>query len=225
MNRFLTRYLIIHHTVIPQEYGQEKTLGIILAAHKAAGLAYDGRIAYHYVIGDGWVTQGRSENTVGYHAGNWLMNLQSIAICLNGNFNIDQPTDYQKQKLTTLLRELMRKYNIPRERVKLHREVRNEPTACPGAHITQSLIDSLLNVQPQPAQNIALPILFQEIWGRPGAPGEIAYFQKRLDNGSITDQADLREKMTYWYQTVYPNGKYSAEGDAKWQRAKSSLNA
>ena len=49
----------------------------------------------------------RPENSVGYHAGNWLMNLQSIAICLNGNFDYDQPTDYQKTQLGSLLSRLL----------------------------------------------------------------------------------------------------------------------
>lgn len=62
-----------------------------------------------------------------------------------------------------------------------------------------------------------IPLLFQEIWHRPAAKGEINYFSKRLLNGSITNEADLKVKMAYWYSIVYPHAKLSISGNIRWQ--------
>lgn len=65
-----------------------------------------------------------------------------------------------------------------------------------------------------------IPTEFQRIWKRPGATGEIAYFERRLHRGTIKGTKDLREKMSYWHGIVYPNGKYSLVGDLKWKKEK-----
>lgn len=63
-----------------------------------------------------------------------------------------------------------------------------------------------------------VPVLFQQIWKRPGAPGEINYFEKRLKDGSITDTKDLEVKLRYWFGVVYPDGFHlNEEGDRRWQ--------
>lgn len=67
---------------------------------------------------------------------------------------------------------------------------------------------------------VNIPLDFQTIWHRPPAKGEINYFSKRLLNGSITDEADMKVKMAFWYSVVYPNGKHSLLGDARWQLEK-----
>lgn len=61
---------------------------------------------------------------------------------------------------------------------------------------------------------------FRDIWLRPGAKGELSYFERRLAIGSIRDVEDLRVKMRYWNGVVYPNGVYSVLGDIRWQREK-----
>lgn len=208
MNRLLTRYIVIHHTVIPQDWAQTPTMNLILATHTKAGLAYDGEIAYHYVIGKDWAAVGRPESSVGYHAGNWLINLQSIAICLNGNFNTDSPNDFQAAALENLLPHLMAKYGITRDRIKLHSEVRDEPTQCPGKHLSQDYISKLLG-----PITINVAKEFTAIWHVPPAPGDLAYFTKRLTDGSISGLADLRVKLEFWY------GKHLKD-DQKWQKEK-----
>ena len=67
---------------------------------------------------------------------------------------------------------------------------------------------------------VNIPVDFQTIWHRPPAKGEINYFSKRLLDGSITDEADMKVKMAFWYGVVYPNGKHSLLGDARWQLEK-----
>lgn len=63
-------------------------------------------------------------------------------------------------------------------------------------------------------------LIFQQVWGRPGAPGEINYFNNRIAQHTILDEADLRVKMQFWHGVVYPNGKYSLIGDLRWQLEK-----
>ncbi len=137
MNRLLTTTLVIHHSVTPQNWDQQPTVDLILQSHIARGLAYDGHIAYHLLVGKDWTYVGRPINSVGYHAGNWLVNLSSIAICLVGNFNNDMPTPWQEQELRKYL-TLYKNLSL-----KLHKEVRLQPTACPGDHITHPYLTSL----------------------------------------------------------------------------------
>lgn len=77
-----------------------------------------------------------------------------------------------------------------------------------------------------PAPLINIPVLFQQIWFRPAAKGEIAYFQKRLDTGTIADKDDMAIKMDFWFGIVYPVDEqtgmryYSVKGNVKWQAEK-----
>lgn len=62
-----------------------------------------------------------------------------------------------------------------------------------------------------------IPLTFQEIWKRPGTNAEYAYFSRRVQKGSITNETELRASMDKWYTIVYPGGVYSKKGDFKWQ--------
>lgn len=140
--RTATKYVVVHHSVTPQEWGMKQTMELIKSAHKNAGLAYDGFPAYHYIIGNDWACEGRPENTVGYHAGVWSINLESVAVCLVGNFNENKLTSYQKSELQRILKKWTGQYDIELDHVKLHRELK--ATACPGNNITKDLIYQLL---------------------------------------------------------------------------------
>lgn len=65
-----------------------------------------------------------------------------------------------------------------------------------------------------------IPGLFNSIWKRKAAKGEIAYFERRIAGGSIKSVDRLKDIMAYWYSIVYPGGVYSTTGDARWQREK-----
>lgn len=136
MNRTKTTTIVVHHSVTPQLNDQTKTMGIIKGAH-------NGVSPYHRVIGFNWVYKDPNEVEVKFHAGNYPVNLESIAVCLAGNFTVDNLNAYQKEQLKKTLEEWMSKYGIPRVKVKLHREVRLKPTACPG-NIDQVFISKLL---------------------------------------------------------------------------------
>ncbi len=71
--------------------------------------------------------------------------------------------------------------------------------------------------------HINIPLMFQQIWHTPGAPGDIAYFQRRLDRGSVKDVPTMTALMEKWYAIVYPlNNKtkqhqFSVFGNIQWQ--------
>ena len=87
---------------------------------------------YHFLIEhDGQLFQYRRENEIGAHdAGE---NINSIGVCLAGNFNIDLPTPAQEAKLAMLLTLLVDTYHIPLDRIEPHRY--NDITQCPGTKL------------------------------------------------------------------------------------------
>lgn len=127
---------ILHHSVVPQSWGKEQTITNIKNSH-------DGVVPYHVVIGKDWTYTDPNQKEVKLHAGNYPVNLVSVAVCMNGNFVTDTPTPYQREQLKKTLKGWMGQYSITRANIKLHREVRLKPTACPGK-LDQNFISLLL---------------------------------------------------------------------------------
>lgn len=100
--------------------------------HKSKGfpkstLNYYG--GYHILIEkDGKIVRFRQDSEIGAHdAGE---NVNSLGICLAGNFDIEEPTTIQVATLRTVLLEWMQKWSIPTNRIEPHRL--NDNTHCPG---------------------------------------------------------------------------------------------
>lgn len=86
-----------------------------------------GGIGYHfYIRKDGTIYRGRPENIVGAHAIG--RNRNSIGICLEGNFETEDPTEEQKNSLVKISTDMIIKYNL--EGILGHRDVYE--TLCPG---------------------------------------------------------------------------------------------
>jgi N-acetyl-anhydromuramyl-L-alanine amidase AmpD len=124
------RSIVIHHSA---------THGGSAAAFERNHRTRLGGLAYHFVIGNG---SGAADGAVetgyrwrdqipGPHTKNQDINLESIAICLVGDFEKEAPTKLQMTALLQLLEKLCREGQIPAERVRSHREVDPE-TLCPG---------------------------------------------------------------------------------------------
>lgn len=144
-----TDQIVVHHSVTPPDKDNLWTIQLIRETHKKNGLSPDGRMAYHWLVfANGATHEGRPIDTVGYHAGNWDVNTRSVAICCIGNFQNDHLTGQQEKTLGRLLREIKAKYNVPRQNIRLHREIK--PTACPGVNITQAVIDVVLSEPSMP---------------------------------------------------------------------------
>jgi len=63
------------------------------------------------------------------------LNQGSIGICLLGNFDDGPPPAAQLGALKTLLDAMRTRWSLTAADIKTHREVRPEPTACPGASL------------------------------------------------------------------------------------------
>jgi hypothetical protein len=98
-------------------------------------------IDYHYLIGPtGKVFEGQPVEIVGYHCGNKAMNLRSIGICLLGDFEKTIPSKAQVDALVDLLVDAIKKYKIPIENIKKHKDIVN--TDCPGKYFPFNTIIS-----------------------------------------------------------------------------------
>lgn len=94
--------------------------------HKSKGWC---GIGYHYFVDKtGEVYQGRPVEYIGAHAGN--NNGDSIGICFEGNFEIEEMPEAQKNAGRLLVETLKQRYSITK--IQRHSEV--NATACPGEH-------------------------------------------------------------------------------------------
>lgn len=103
-------------------------------------------MGYHYFIDrKGIIIQGRDDLEEGAHTIG--LNTSSIGICLAGNFDRSRdwansfPIYKQRKSLLNLIIELQKKYNIPIEKIKYHRNFANK--TCPGKNIPNNFISNL----------------------------------------------------------------------------------
>lgn len=125
-HRTRTDYIVIHHTA----GNPNAVINDIVKVHFKER-QWNG-IGYHYFIaGDGTVYQLRNDNEseVPHSIG---FNNTCVAICISGNFSLTECPKKQWEVALSLVREIMKKYNVPVENVKGHRELPNNPEECPG---------------------------------------------------------------------------------------------
>ncbi|PIE51287.1 N-acetylmuramoyl-L-alanine amidase [Candidatus Fermentibacteria bacterium] len=133
--------IVVHHSATST--GNAELFRLL---HRAVNRWED--LGYHFVIGngtespDGCVEEGRKLPYQGAHARG--ANRNSIGVCLVGNFNDTEPTSSQLESLRTLLRRLMKNYNIGIDGITLHRMVKGSSTECPGKNLTLEKILLLL---------------------------------------------------------------------------------
>jgi hypothetical protein len=133
-------WIIIHHS--DSAYG---SAAIIDKWHRDRG--FD-ELGYHFVIGNGtnsgdgqievgprWTKQkwGAHDNALDNR-----YNTSGIGICLVGDFNNTRPTPKQIRSLVRLIVYLMRKYDIPADRILGHGETK--VTQCPGRYLNVASI-------------------------------------------------------------------------------------
>ena len=118
-----TDLIVIHHAAMPLTTSRDD----IHDLHLSNGWA---GVGYHkLVFVDGSVETGRPEQTVGAHA--FGANRRSFGIVLVGDFNRDRPGLVQLESASRLTVDLLKKYQLPAEKVLPHRAV-NTDTDCPG---------------------------------------------------------------------------------------------
>ena len=129
-----TNFIILHHRA-----GDGDVMSIH-SQHLKTG--YSG-IGYHfYVRKDGSIYEGRPKETVGAHCLN--KNYNSIGVCFEGNFELEEMGHAQKSAGGKLVSYLMGIY--PEARVVCHRDMM--ATACPGKKFPTGAIKNPRNTMP-----------------------------------------------------------------------------
>lgn len=129
--RKITDAIVIHCTATPE--GRDYRVEEIREWHRARGFE---DIGYHYLIGlNGEVKSGRSEELEGAHCPEGGMNRRGVSVCYvggvdNGGRPKDTRTKEQKLAMESLVRRLMAKFQIRKERVYGHNEFARK--ACPS---------------------------------------------------------------------------------------------
>lgn len=126
--------ILIHHSASPIEWTTHRDVN---RWHKKRGYGVSSEgfnIAYHYFIeSDGEVIKARSDWERTKHTKIEDVNNESIAICLAGNFEVDKPTEAQRDALSDLIYEKASEYGIKHNNVLRHRDVQS--TKCPGKNL------------------------------------------------------------------------------------------
>lgn len=127
-------YIVIHHTASTAKETVEQIHNFHINNNGWAGIGY-----HFYIRKDGTIYRGRPEEYIGAHCENY--NSVSLGICLEGNFEIEQPTEKQLQSLSELIHNLKQKYgNV---QVIGHRDL--NATACPGKNLYSKLGSVIAN--------------------------------------------------------------------------------
>lgn len=137
LNKFQVRswkHILIHHSA--SDSGNASSIDKYHRDVKG----WENGLGYHFLIGngngskDGQIEVGDrwNEQIHGAHAGNDEYNKYGVGICLIGNFENSYPTNAQISSLVYLINYLQKRCNIPKENIKIHRNVRE--TVCPGRH-------------------------------------------------------------------------------------------
>ena len=97
---------------------------------------------YHWLMRmDGTPTRLLDDNQLGWHAGNWEINRRSVAICLDNDYEKQNPSDNILQKLAAHIKDHYP--NVESQNIIGHCEAR-EGTICPGGHFLSEWKPKLL---------------------------------------------------------------------------------
>jgi N-acetyl-anhydromuramyl-L-alanine amidase AmpD len=98
---------------------------------------------YHWLMRmDGRFERLLDDSQIGWHAGNWEVNKRSIAICLDNDYEKQDPIDEILKKLASFIQENYS--NIRLENIIGHCEA-NPKTICPGTNFKSVWKAKLLN--------------------------------------------------------------------------------
>ncbi|MGL4760472.1 MAG: peptidoglycan recognition protein family protein [Sarcina sp.] len=125
--------IVLHHSAI-----EDMTIEEVHEKHIENGWA---GIGYHYFVGkDGKIYKGREENIIGAHVKD--NNINTLGICIEGNFEKYNPTEEQNESILKLLHYLYSKYEI--QDLEGHRDLGQ--TLCPGENLKVTEIKNNLNL-------------------------------------------------------------------------------
>jgi N-acetyl-anhydromuramyl-L-alanine amidase AmpD len=139
MKKHTPQRITLHHTAARQKLNTATAdkLRSLQRFSQASEKLADGRmkkawadVPYHfYVTANGDIAEGRDPKFVGDTNTNYDPT-GHVAIAIEGNFEVEQPTTAQISALTGLIQLLMARYSIGANKVGLHGDYAS--TACPG---------------------------------------------------------------------------------------------
>ena len=138
--------IMIHHTAVSLEKNSDQFKATNtyhqIKWNQKSSLGY--YVGYHYEIsGIGKIKQARKDGEVSVACWQKKMNDgRCVHICLDGNFDEEEPLPPQIYALRDLLRKLTRKYSISEDSIFFHRDFAKK--SCPGKHLMFIFIKSLL---------------------------------------------------------------------------------
>lgn len=154
------KYIVVHCSDVSyrQVFDQYNAIN---QYHKDQGFTYSSLknfIGYHRLITGNTNYQCRTDYEEGCHTATVVdglsMNVQSLGICVGFDGDIEYPTPKQYELLQQQIWNWMDRYNIPGERVLMHRHF-NKNKTCPGSLIGDEWMRRLVigeGVKPEPEQ-------------------------------------------------------------------------
>jgi len=142
--------IIWHHSADGSTGHQADKINIY---HKSRGfpksiLGFYG--GYHILIEhDGSMFRYRADNEIGAHDAD--ENINSLGVCLTGNFNLTRPTKEQTETLARVIATWRHIHNIPLTRVDPHRM--GDATDCPGKLLPDDWARTLTPPAEEPDKN------------------------------------------------------------------------
>jgi len=157
------KYIVLHHSATEYQQNETDVNGKLIGRticdrtqEKWKKEFPDYKCDYHFIIGyTGEVFKAQPVEQPAWHCTNYQANLVSVAICFLGNFeNIEMPIE-QFNAGVTLIKTLMKQYNIPLTNILRHRDVVSDithtanSTECPGKNFPYvHLLDALRDGEP-----------------------------------------------------------------------------
>lgn len=137
--------IILHHSGVTVLQSVETIHNYHKNTNGWAGIGY-----HFYIRKDGSIYKGRPLDCVGAHASG--SNLDSIGICCEGNFEVEQMPETQKTSLIELINYLISDYSYGNiEKIQGHKDVNS--TFCPGANFPLEEMKHLLNSKDEQPSN------------------------------------------------------------------------
>ena len=139
----IPRNIIVHHSLVASKGDQLKGIN---SYHQKQGFPKSSLgyyVGYQYLINSaGVVTQTREDTESGAHCSQKFMNYRSIGICLEGHFDLEEPTIEQVKSLRKLIKDLQHRFTIPDGHIYPHRHFATYKS-CWGSRLPNDILGYL----------------------------------------------------------------------------------
>lgn len=154
-------YICLHHSAVSYKRNKDQ----FKANNRYHKEKWNFKSSLGYYLGYNWEISARGkarqarkngDQTAACYQSN-MNDGRCIHICLDGNFDIERPTNQQIFALRDLLRKLVGEYEIKRDNIVMHTDY--APKTCPGNNVVgdREFIKNLVEWQKPPDEDINEP--------------------------------------------------------------------